>query len=106
MFTEIYKLISLLVAAHLPFSCVPCYDGLQVHLYSDRQYTQELDDCICHSQSAGFKLGLLETRNLSCYEGFETAEQVFEGWKQMYTQAQEPEVKPAHKSLPIYLLVN
>lgn len=43
--------------------------------------THELDDAICHTYSHGYIDGLLETFSLNECEGWETAEQVFEGGK-------------------------
>jgi hypothetical protein len=48
---------------------------------------KELDDCVYHSGSHGWSEGLLETYCLGDCEGWETAEQVFEGWKKMYENA-------------------
>lgn len=44
----------------------------------------EMDVAIIDPYSKGSHLGLLETRYLRNHRGFETAEQVFNGWKKMY----------------------
>ena len=87
-FAEIKKLAMMLAEANIPFSFAPCYDGYQIRIYSSALLMEELDDCICHSGSHGYSEGLLETYGLSECEGWETAEQVFEGWKKMYDKGQ------------------
>ena len=47
----------------------------------------ELDDVIWHCYSRGYEKGLLETYKLNTCNGFETAEEVFAGWKEMYKKA-------------------
>jgi hypothetical protein len=86
-FTEIMKLRDLLTEANIPHAFGPCWDGLQIRVYADEEMENELDDCVCHSGSHGYSEGLLETFCLSDCEGWETAEQVFEGWKKMYDEA-------------------
>ena len=86
-FAEMEKLHNLLCEAGIPHSLKPCWDGWQVRVYADEDMTRELDDAICHSGSHGYANGLLETFSLNACEGWETAEQVFEGWKKMYEKA-------------------
>jgi hypothetical protein len=86
-FTEIRKLDTLLTEASIPHTLIPCWDGLQIRVYADEAMTDELDDCVIHSGSHGVKMGLLETFVLNGCDGFETAEQVFKGWKKMYNKA-------------------
>lgn len=86
-FAEMEKLHNLLCEAGIPHSLEPCWDGVQVRVYADEEMTHELDDAICHSGSHGYRNGLLETYALNSCEGWETAEQVFEGWKKMYEEA-------------------
>lgn len=86
-FTEINKLYNLLTEANIPHTFVPCWDGMQIRIFADYEMTNELDDCIIHSGSHGHQNGLLETFCLNDCEGWETAEQVFEGWQKMYQQA-------------------
>ena len=57
---------------------------MQIRVYADPQMTHELDDAIIISGSHGVETGLLETFRLNDCVGWETAEQVFEGWKKMY----------------------
>lgn len=85
---EISKLHDLLTEAHIPHTFLPLYDGWQIRVYADNGLTRELDDCIFHKGSHGYYCGLLETYNLNECDGFETAEQVFEGWKEMFENSQ------------------
>ena len=86
-FVEIRKLYIMLNEAHIPCTLAPLYDGWQIRVYADEEMTHELDDAVCHSDSHGYRNGLLETYALSGCDGWETAEQVFEGWKKMYKEA-------------------
>lgn len=86
-FAEIEKLHSLLDKADIPHTFAPLWDGMQIRVYADPQHIRELDDAVIHSGSHGVKAGLLETYYLSDCEGWETAEQVFKGWKKMYEKA-------------------
>jgi hypothetical protein len=92
-FAEIKKLHEMLTEAGIPhtffeFPLTYC-EGYQIRVYADEELTKELDDCICHTYSHGYSEGLLETLVLSDCEGWETAEQVFEGWIEMYQKAQK-----------------
>lgn len=94
MFDEIYKLNNMLVKANIPhtlreFSIPLTAYGYQIILYADAEKTQKLDDVVCHDFSHGFHLGLLETYTLGKCEGYETAEQVFLGWTEIYQNAQK-----------------
>ena len=86
-FTEIEKLHSLLIEAGIPHTFAPLWDGMQIRVYADSELTHELDDAVIHSGSHGVEAGLLETFCLNDCDGWETAEQVFEGWKNMYEKA-------------------
>ena len=86
-FTEIEKLHSLLIEAGIPHIFAPLWDGMQIRVYADSEFTHELDDAVIHSGSHGVEAGLLETFCLNDCDGWETAEQVFEGWKNMYEKA-------------------
>ena len=86
-FTEIEKLHSLLTEAGIPHIFAPLWDGMQIRVYADSEFTHELDDAVIHSGSHGVEAGLLETFCLNDCDGWETAEQVFEGWKNMYEKA-------------------
>ena len=83
-FAEIEKLHSLLTEEGIPHTFAPFIDGMQIRVYVDSNLTHELDDAVIHSFSHGAVNGLLETCSLNNCEGWETAEQVFEGWKKMY----------------------
>ena len=83
-FTEIEKLHSMLNEADIPHTFTPWFDGMQIRIYADSKLTDELDDVIIYSGSNGVEVGLLETFYLSNGVGWETAEQVFEGWKKKY----------------------
>lgn len=85
--TEFEKLIDLLAEAGIPYIKENVFDGVQVRIYADEEKTQEIDDAIIHSGSHGCETGLLETYLLNDCEGFETAEQVFEGCLGMYEEA-------------------
>lgn len=91
-FAEIKKLDRMLTEANIPHTfCefpIPIAVGYQIRIYSDAEMTHELDDAICHTGSHGYSSGLLETYLLGGCEGWETAEQVFKGWKKMYEKAQ------------------
>lgn len=49
----------------------------------------KLDDAIFGEGSHGYEEGLLETQELGCCEGHETAEEIFNGWKEMFKEAFE-----------------
>ena len=86
-FAEIEKLHSLLTDAGIPHTFTPLWDGKQIRVYADSKLTHELDDAVIHFGSHGVQAGLLETYCLNECAGWETAEQVFEGWKKMYEKA-------------------
>lgn len=89
---EMKKLQAMLLLAHMPHTFMHMdnhlfgADALQIRLYSDNTHTCELDDVIFHRGSHGYALGLLETYRLGDCNGFETAEQVFEGWKKIFDE--------------------
>ena len=84
---EICKLDRMLTEANIPHTFMRCWDGMQIRIYADYELANELDDCIIHSGSHGYQSGLLETYRLNDCEGWETAEQVFKGWQEMYQDA-------------------
>jgi hypothetical protein len=88
-FAEIKKLRELLTQAHIPHTFAPLFDGFQIRIYTNEEMTNEIDDCICHGGSLGYANGLLETYVLNGCEGWETANQVFTGWLEMYQKAQK-----------------
>lgn len=87
-FTEIHKLNSLLIEANIPHTLTPAWDGLQIRIYEDNDMTREIDDCIIHSGSFGYQQGLLESNRLGDCSGWETAEQIYNGWIELYHEAQ------------------
>lgn len=90
-FREIQNLHELLTAEGIPHTFTYCSVavGLQIRVYSDAEMTKEFDGCICHTGSHGFHLGLLETFNLNDCNGYETAAEVFAGWKKRYYELQK-----------------
>ena len=87
MCNEIFKLRDLLISENIPYTIDALWGGVQIKMYADEAKTRELDDVVCHPYSHGYSAGLLETYNLNNCEGYETAEQVFDGWKKMYKRA-------------------
>lgn len=59
-------------------------DAIQIRIYRDDTFQEELDDVVFHKFSHGYEHGLLETYALNGCDGFETAEQVFEGWMEEF----------------------
>lgn len=59
-------------------------DALQIRIYRDSTFQEELDDVVFHRYSHGYAQGLLETYILGRCDGFETAEQIFKGWKKKF----------------------
>lgn len=59
-------------------------DSFQIRIYQDNTFQKELDDVIFHRYSHGYSKGLLETYRLNDCIGYETAEQVFEGWMKKF----------------------
>lgn len=93
-FAEIRKLNKMLNEAGIPhtfgeFPTLLYFVGYQIRIYADEEMTKEIDDCVCHTGSHGYSEGLLETYLLNGCDGWETAEQVFEGWKKWYEKAQK-----------------
>ncbi len=87
--TEIEKLHNLLTEAQIPHTYLPLDGGMQIRIYADKEMTNELDDAICTRYSYGHEQGLLESYCLNQCEGFETAEEVFKGWKKQYQKTKE-----------------
>lgn len=87
-FVEIKKLHKMLNEAGIPHTFgefpMPYCVGYQIRIYADEELTNEIDDCVCHTGSHGYSEGLLETFSLNECAGWETADEVFEGWKKMY----------------------
>lgn len=91
---EIVRLHYLLEDAGIPHTFEKLHpevfgdDAYQIHMYADTEMTKELDDCIYNSCSHGYENGFLETYRLNDCNGYETAEQVFQGWVKMYNPNQ------------------
>ena len=87
-FAEIKKLNKMLTEAGIPHTFgefpMPICVGYQIRIYADEEMTNEIDDCVCHTGSHGYANGLLETFALNECNGWETADEVFEGWLKMY----------------------
>lgn len=87
---EITKLHEMLVKAGISHTFMAMdenffgEDALQIYIYRDDTFQEELDDVIFHKHSHGYNQGLLETYILNNCNGFETAEQVFEGWMKKF----------------------
>lgn len=86
---EFDKLVKMMEEAGWHFRVYPLHGGKQVRLFSDAECTNEIDDCIYHPYSHGYQVGLLETYCLNECDGYETAEQVFEGWKKMLEEQEQ-----------------
>lgn len=87
-FTEINKLSAMLTQAGIPHTFEDCFDGKQIRMYADLTKKIELDDAIIHFGSHGVQRGLLESYNLGGCDGWETADEIFSGWVDMYRKAQ------------------
>ena len=82
---EITKLHEILIYAGINHIFMPMgkffgEDALQIRIYRDNTFQEELDDVVFNKYSHGYTQGLLETYKLNESNGFETAEQVFKGW--------------------------
>lgn len=86
-FTEINKLSVMLTQAGIPHTFENWYDGKQIRMYADPTKKIKLDDAIIHSGSYGVHSGLLESYNLGDCKGWETADEIFSGWMDMYRKA-------------------
>jgi hypothetical protein len=91
-FDEIHKLNALLNATGVPHTFGPLFDGYQIRVYEDEEMTREIDDCVIHGGSHGHKQGLLESFTLGGCDGWETAEQIYKGWMEMYRKAQKNKI--------------
>jgi hypothetical protein len=85
MNTQIFALDEMLIKEGIPHTFRDMYvsnlPGYQIRIYADEDHIKELDDVIWHRYSRGYAQGLLETYRLNACNGFETAEEVFAGWK-------------------------
>lgn len=87
---EMYKLHTMLLDAGInhTFNLMPTdifgADALQIRIFRDGTFQEELDDVVFHKFSHGYAQGLLETYTLGECDGYETAEQVFKGWMEKF----------------------
>lgn len=87
---EMNKLHDMLLKANIPHAFRTMNknlygeNALKICIYRDNTFQKELDDVVLHRFSHGHETGLLETYKLGECEGFETAEQVFKGWMEMF----------------------
>lgn len=87
---EIVKLHQMLVEAGINHTFMPMdksifgKGALQIRIYRDNTFQEELDDVVFHKYSHGYTQGLLETYKLNECDGFETAKEVFEGWMKKF----------------------
>lgn len=77
-FTEFNKLVEMCDYEGWTYKVECLYDGAKITLFDGDG--NEVDDAVIHSFSFGAALGLLETFSLGECQGFETAEQIFDGW--------------------------
>jgi hypothetical protein len=88
--SEITKLHEMLTNANINHTFMPMdknlfgADAMQIRIYRDATFQEELDDVVFHRFSHGYTMGLLETYVLGECDGFETAEQVFKGWMEEF----------------------
>ena len=59
-------------------------NAMQIRIFRDGTFQEELDDAIFNKHSHGYEQGRLETFVLGDCNGYETAEQVFEGWMEKF----------------------
>lgn len=59
-------------------------NAMQIRIFRDSTFQEELDDVVFHKYSHGYAQGLLETCVLGDCNGYETAKQVFEGWMEKF----------------------
>ena len=86
-FREIERLHELLKRANIPHTVGAIHrDGMQIRVYFDEEMTQEFDDAVLSPGSHGCEENLLETYALGNCEGYEIAEEVFEGWEKRYRE--------------------
>lgn len=87
---EMNKLHEMLLKAGINHTFMPMdknvfgENAIQIRIYRDHTFNEELDDVVFHRFSHGYEQGLLETYHLNGCDGYETAEQVFKGWKKKF----------------------
>ena len=79
-FKEFDKLVNLVEEAGWEHKINDLHGGKQIKIYNDTEGL--VDDAVIHQFSNGRQGGLLETYILGECRGWETAEEVFEGWKE------------------------
>lgn len=77
-FNEFDKLVEMCKSEGWTYKVESLFDGAKLTLFDNDG--DEVDDAVIHQYSSGAELGLLETFGLGESEGFETAEQIFNGW--------------------------
>lgn len=77
-FNEFDKLVKMCESGGWTYKVESLYDGAKLTLFDSDG--NEIDDAVIHQYSYGAELGLLETLSLGECKGFETAEQIFNGW--------------------------
>ena len=92
---EFSKLASMCIAANLKVSIFPHRNGLKLNLYDDTGMF--LDDAIICYGSHGYKDGLLETYHLNDCDGYETAQEIFDGWWDTYLDCGDKEGNKQHE---------
>lgn len=80
---EMIKLLILIMSAGWKFNFRTVYDGYQLQLLDKNDLDFIIDDAVWHGSSHGNQEGLLETLILNDCKGYETALQVYDGWKKM-----------------------
>lgn len=95
---QLFRLASMLQADNIPFEIRKCWDGFQI-CYPCADPNIRISDAVCHSGSYGHQKGLLEIMGLvneeevgDEVEGWLTAEQVFERWKQHWLETHAEDV--------------
>lgn len=87
-FTEIFKLHDMLTKANIPHTMLPTdawiSKGWQIRAFYDANMTEDLDDCVIHKYSHGAEAGLMETYHLGKCDGWESAEEIFDGWEKLF----------------------
>lgn len=73
--TEFFKLVGMCAVNDIPFTVNRIFDGWQVKT--------DFDDAVIHFGSHGHEKGLLESYIANDCAGWETAEEIFEIWKEM-----------------------
>ena len=81
-YREMVKLGTLLTINNIPHKTFYVNYGMQIVIYNEADNI--LDDAILAPHSHGCEKGLLETYHLNDCYGYETAQEVFDGWNEKY----------------------